>query len=85
MHLITFLETAQYSNRILFVWLFHQHLLEATFQRRVFLNELSILVKCGCTHTVKIPPRQRRLQHIARIHGAFGFTGSNHSMQLIDE
>ena len=34
---------------------------------------------------MQLTPRQRRLEHVARIHRAFGFAGAHHGVQFIDE
>ncbi len=34
---------------------------------------------------MQLAARQRRLEHVARIHGTFGLAGANHGVQLVDK
>src|SRR5215213_10149797 len=44
-----------------------------------------IFVERGGAHAVQFAARQRGLEHVARIHGAFGLAGSHHGVQLVNE
>ncbi|MNC15413.1 hypothetical protein D3C75_632300 [compost metagenome] len=79
------LQTTQNGDRILYIGFAHEHLLETALQRRVLLYIFAIFIeRCG-TDTVQLTPGQHRLQHIARIHRAFGFTCAHNCMQLINK
>ncbi len=62
-----------------------QHLLEAALERRVLLDVLAVLVQRRRADAVQLAARQRRLQHVAGVDGAFGLAGADHRMQFVDE
>ena len=82
---ITFFQAAQNSDGIFYRWLGDEHFLEAALQRSVFFNVLTVFVKRRRPDAVQFTTRQRRLEHVACIHRAIGFTGANHGMQFIDK
>ena len=63
----------------------HHHRLEAPLQRRVFLDMLAVLVQRGRAHAAQLAPRQRRLEHVGRVHRAFGGARAHQGVQLVDE
>ena len=83
--LIALLEAAQNGNGVLFGRLVDQNLLESPLQGGVLLDVLAVFVKRGRAHAVQLTPRQRRLEHIAGVHGTLGLAGADHGVQLIDE
>ena len=60
-------------------------LLEAPLQRRVLLDVLAVLVERGGADAVQFAARERRLEHVAGVHGALGLAGADHGVQLVDE
>jgi hypothetical protein len=84
-HLVLFLQAAQDGDGGLHAGLAHQDLLEAALQRGVFLDVLAVFVQRGGAHAVQLAARQRRLEHVARVHGALGLAGADHGVQLVDE
>ena len=82
---IALFQTTQDRDGIFNAWLSNKHFLEATFQRSIFLNVLTILVKRGGTNAVKFTTRQRRFQHVPGIHRAVRFTRPDHSVQFVDK
>jgi len=84
-NLIAFLEATQNRYRVFDSRLFNEHLLEAAFQSGVFLKVLAVLVQRRRAHAVKFATRESWLKHIAGIHRPFGFTGTHHRVQFVDE
>ena len=64
---------------------FDQHLLEAALERGILLDVLAVFVERGRAHAMQLAARQRGLEHVAGIHGAFGLAGADHGVQLVDE
>jgi hypothetical protein len=65
--------------------LVHQHLLEAALQRGILLDVLAVFVQRGRADAVQLAARQRRLEHVAGVHGALGLAGAHHGVDLVDE
>ncbi len=84
-HLVFFLQAPENRNGVRHTRLAHQHRLEAALERRILLHMLAVLVERGGADDVQLPPGQRRLEHVARIHGAFGRAGTDDRVQLVDE
>ncbi|MNF79698.1 hypothetical protein D3C84_619190 [compost metagenome] len=84
-NLITLLEATQDGDGVFFARLVHQHFLETSLESGVLLNVLAVLVERGGAHTVQLTAGQGRLEHVARIHRAFAFTGADHGVQFVDE
>ena len=84
-HLVFLLQSAQDGDGVLHRGFAHQHLLEAPLQRRVFLHVFAVFVQGGGADAMQFAARERGLQHIARVHGAFGLARADHGMQLVDE
>ncbi len=85
MHLVALFETAQDGDGVFDRGLIDQHLLEAAFERRVFFDVFAVFIEGGGAHAVQLAARQRGLQHVARIHGAFRLAGAHHGVQFVDE
>ena len=64
---------------------FDQHLLEAALERGILLDVLAVFVERGGAHAMQLAARERGLEHVAGIHGAFGLAGADHGVQLVDE
>ena len=83
--LVLLLEPAQDRDGVRHARLAHQHRLEAALERRVLLDVLAVLVQRGGADHVQLAPRQRRLEHVARVHRALGRAGADDGVQLVDE
>ena len=59
--------------------------MKATLQCSVFFNVFAVLVQRSGTNAVQLAACQRRLEHVARVHGAFGLASTHHGMQFIDK
>ena len=64
---------------------FDQHFLEAALERGVLLDVLAVFVERGGADAMQLAARERGLEHVAGVHGAFGLAGADHGVQLVDE
>ena len=62
-----------------------QHRLEAALERRVLLDVLAVLVERGRADAAQLAARERGLEHVGRVHRAFGRAGADERVQLVDE
>ena len=85
MDLVFLLEAAQDRDRVLDRRLADEDRLEAPRQRRVLLDVLAVFVERGRADAMQLAARQRRLQHVGRVHRAFGLAGADERVQLVDE
>ena len=85
MHLVFLLEAAQDRDRVLDRRLGHEDRLEAPRERRVLLDVLAVFVERGRADAMQLAARQRRLQHVGRVHRALGLAGADQRVQLVDE
>ena len=85
MHFVALLQTAQDGDGVLHRRLVHQHLLETALERRVLLDVLAVFVERGGADAMQLAARERGLEHVAGIHGAFGLAGAHHGVHLVDE
>ena len=85
MNLVALLQAAQDRDRVLDRRLVDQHLLEAPLERGVLLDVLAVFVERRRADAVQLAARERGLQHVARVHRAFGLAGADHGVQLVDE
>ena len=83
--LVLLLEPAQDGDGLLHRGLADEHRLEAPGQRRILLDVLAIFIEGGGADTVQLAARQRGLEHVGGIHGAFSLAGADESVQLVDE
>ncbi len=84
-HLVALLQAAQDGDGVLHGGLADVDLLETALQRGVLLHVLAVFVQRGRADAVQFAARQCRLEHVARIHRAFGLAGADHGVQLVDE
>ncbi len=82
---VALLQAAQDRDRVLDRRLADEDFLEAPLQRRVLLEVLAIFVERGRADAMQLAARQRRLEHVAGVHRAFGFARADHRVQLVDE
>ena len=61
------------------------HGLEPPLERAVLLDVLAVLVEGGGADGLDLAARERGLQHVGGVNGAFGRAGPNERVQLIEE
>jgi hypothetical protein len=83
--LVAVTQAAQDLNRVVDRRLLHAHLLEAPLQRCVALEVLAVLVERRRADRLKLAARKRRLQDRRRVDRAFGGTGTDKIVELVDE
>ena len=83
--LVALLQAAQDRDRVLDRRLRDEHRLEAPLERRVLLDALPVLVERRRADAAQLAARERRLQHVRRVHRAFGGAGADDRVQLVDE
>ena len=83
--LVTFLESSQNGDRVLYGGLFDQHGLKSSFQSGVLFDIFAVFVQCGRTNAVKLTSCQHGLQQIARIHRAVRFARTDDGVQFVNE
>ena len=83
--LVAAADTFEYFNGLLNRRLIHHHRLEASFQRRISLDILAVLIQGSGPDALEFPPGQRRLKNIGRIYGTTRRACPNQHMQLINE
>ncbi len=70
--LVLLLEAAQDRDRVLDARLADEHRLEPALERGVLLDVLAVLVERRRADRVQLAARERRLEHVARVHRALG-------------
>ena len=85
MRLIARRDALQNPDRVLHGRLLDINGLEAPLQRRVLLDVPAILIQRRRAHRLQLAPRQRRLEHVGRVHRALRRPRAHDRMQLIDE
>ena len=82
---VFFLQATQDGDGCLHRGFAHQNFLKTPLQRRIFLDVLAVFVQRGCAHAMQLATGQCGLEHIARVHGAFGLAGADHGVQLVNK
>ena len=85
MHFVFLLDAAQDGNGVLLARFLDQDRLKASFQGGVLFNIFPVFVQGGCADAVQFAPGQGRFEHIGGIHGAFGGTGADQGVDLVDK
>ena len=83
--LIALFDSEQNLDRIRLVGRRNLDGLEAAFERAILFDRLAIFGGRGCADALNLAARKGRLQNVGGIERAFGRSGSDKSMQLIDE
>ena len=65
--------------------LLDHHRLEAALERGVLLDVLAELVERGGADALQLAARERRLEDVGGVDGAFGGAGAHERVQLVDE
>ncbi len=85
MRFVLLFQTAKDGDRILDIRLVHQHRLKTAFQRGVLFDVLAVFVQRRRADHMQLAARQHRLEQIAGVHGALGFTGADNRVQFVHE
>ena len=85
MDLVALLEAAQDRDRVLDRRLADVDRLEAPLERRVLLHVLAVLIKRGRADAAEVPPRERGLEAVRGVRGAFRGPRADYRVQLVDE
>ena len=85
MDLVALAQAAQDADRVLDIWLADDDRLETALECGILLDVLAVLVERRCANGMQLAARQHRLQHVRRVHGAFGGAGADDGMELVDE
>src|SRR3989344_7247489 len=83
--LVALLETPQYRNGVFDRWLVDVDRLKAAGERRIVLDVLLVLLDSGRADDADITARERRLQHVGRVHRALGGTRSHERVNFVDK
>ena len=83
--LVFFLKAAEDRNRVLKRRLRDVDRLEAPLEGRIALDVPLVLAQRGRADEAHVAARQRRLQHIRSVDGAFGRSGAYHGVYLVHE
>ena len=84
-HLVALLETAEDTDCVFDGRLADVDLLKAALKCRIFLDVLTVFVECGGANHAQLAAREHRLDHVARVHRAFGPASANDRMEFVDE
>src|SRR5260370_34328621 len=79
------LHTVEDVDRLSKRRLVYVHGLETALERSVLLDVLAVLVERGCTDALDLAARQRGLQDVGRVDGAFRGACADQRVQLVDE
>ena len=82
---VSFLQAAQNRDRVFHRGLGDQDWLKAPFKRGVLLDIFAIFVERGGADCAQLAASQRRLQHVRRVHRAFGRARAHQRVQFVDE
>ena len=85
MHLVLLLQPPEDRQRLGHGRLAHEDRLESALQRGVLLDVPAVFVQRGRAHHPKLAASQRRLEHVARVDGAFRGPRPDDRMQLVEE
>src|SRR5687768_13291547 len=85
MGLVPLFQSAQAGARVLDRWLPDVHGLEPPLERGVLLDVLPVLIQSRRTDDAELAAREHRLEHVPRVHRAFGRAGAHERVHLVDE
>jgi len=83
--LVALPDAVEYVSGLLYRRLLDKHCLEPPLERSVFLEVFTVLVQGGGSDALEFSPRERWLEHVGGIDGAFGTAGTYDGMEFIDE
>ena len=82
---VTFLESTKDCHGVFDTGLSDEHLLEATLECGVLLNELAIFIQGGGTDQAQFTTSKHGLEHVGCCHGAFASASTHQGVEFIDE
>ncbi len=85
MHFVAFFQPAQDGNGGFDGGLTDIHLLKPALKCWVLLDVLAILIECRGADHAQLAASEHRLDHVSRIHCAFGTTSADEGVQFVDE
>src|ERR1019366_3037624 len=85
MHFILLLQTAKDGDSVFHVGFADENDLEAALEGSVFFDVLAVFVERGGANGAQFSAGERGLQHVGSVDGAFGSSGADQRVQLIDE
>ena len=83
--LVALFQSAQNRDGVFDGRLGNQDRLEAALERRILLDVFAVFVERGRADRAQFAARQRRLQHVGRVHRAFRRACAHQRVQLVDE
>ena len=84
-HFVSLFQATKNGNSVGNCWFPYIHLLEASFERWVFLYILAILIESGGTHHAQFATCQHGFNHVAGVHRTFRTTSTYKHVHLVDE
>ena len=84
-HFVAFLQAPEDRDCVFHVGLIDKHLLEATFQGRIFFDVLAMFIQGGGPDAAQFTSGQHRLEQVAGIHGPTAGASPHHGMDFVDE
>ena len=78
-------DTTQDRDGVFHARLADEHLLETTFERRILFDVFAVFVQRGRADQTQFAAGQHGLEHVARVHGAFGGARAHDGVDLVDE
>ena len=84
-HFVALLQAAQDGDGVFHRGLADGDRLEAPLERGILLDVLAIFVERGGADGAQLAARQRGLEHVGGVHGAFGGAGAHQGVQFVDE
>ena len=85
MHFVLLFQAAQDRDGVFDIGLADEDNLEAALEGRIFFDVLAIFVQRGGADGAQLSASQRGLQHVGGVDGAFGGSGADQRVQLVDE
>src|SRR4029077_17671688 len=85
MHFVTLLQAAKNSDGVFDIGLAYENDLEAAFESGVFFDVFTILIESGCADGAQFAASECWLKHVGGVDRAFGGTGADEGVQLVDK
>ena len=85
MSFVAAFEPPQNRDGVLHRRLTDEHLLEAPFEGRVFLDTFAVFIESGRTDHAQLAASKHGLEHVAGVERPLGFARAHHGVQLVEE
>ena len=82
---VSLLESTKNCDRALDTRLTHVYRLESTLERRILLDVLAVFIESRGADEAKLASSEHRLEHVASVHRAFGLSGTDERVHLVDK